>query len=163
MHLVQCQVKFGAMVEYARRKALSLTNLQPATMPRIVERDGRYAIARALDIKEETNHIFLYRLSQQQLARTVFPLGSMTKEEVRRSMSTKGSTVQVTRKARISTPVLTPTCLMLPNQTGNIVDKTGAILGTHQRYLELYHRSAQGLGCQFRKALVCPCTAPFYE
>jgi tRNA-specific 2-thiouridylase len=49
-----------------------------------VERDaetGRYQLLKGVDPAKDQSY-FLYRLSQSQLARTLFPLGSLTKAEV---------------------------------------------------------------------------------
>lgn len=43
---------------------------------------GRYQLLRAVDESKDQSY-FLFGLSQEQLSRTIFPLGEMTKEEVR--------------------------------------------------------------------------------
>ena len=45
-------------------------------------RSGRYNLLTALDTNKDQSY-FMYRLSQRQLSMAVFPLGEMTKEEVR--------------------------------------------------------------------------------
>jgi tRNA-specific 2-thiouridylase len=44
--------------------------------------DGRYQLLRGLDPHKDQSY-FLHALSQEQLARVLFPLGELTKEEVR--------------------------------------------------------------------------------
>ena len=50
---------------------------------RIEERDGEYFLKKALDETKDQSYV-LYSLTQQQLAHTMFPLGSMRKAEVRK-------------------------------------------------------------------------------
>ena len=46
------------------------------------EASGRYQLLRAVDASKDQTY-FLFGLTQQQLARTLFPLGELTKPEVR--------------------------------------------------------------------------------
>ena len=56
---------------------------------RIGEGDGRFFIRCGADTKKDQSY-FLYRLTQKQLKRTLFPLGGMTKEEVREYAALNG-------------------------------------------------------------------------
>jgi tRNA-specific 2-thiouridylase len=47
----------------------------------IVQQEGRYMLKKGVDKNEQS--YFLYRLVQEQLARTIFPLGQYTKDQVR--------------------------------------------------------------------------------
>ncbi|MFS8573344.1 MAG: tRNA 2-thiouridine(34) synthase MnmA [Clostridia bacterium] len=77
------KVKFGAFLE----KALELECDYVATGHyAIVERDeasGRYLLKRARDRQKDQSYT-LYGLTQEQLSRTLFPLGPYLKEETRR-------------------------------------------------------------------------------
>ena len=53
------------------------------------ENSGRYRMYKAVD-KAKDQTYFLYSLTQDQLAHTLFPLGSMTKEEVRQLAQEQG-------------------------------------------------------------------------
>jgi tRNA-uridine 2-sulfurtransferase len=46
------------------------------------DRDGRFHLLRALDASKDQSY-FLFSLAQRELSRTLFPLGTMTKAEVR--------------------------------------------------------------------------------
>lgn len=146
------KVKFGAMVEYAREQGLVFDKFATGHYARIVERDGRYAIARALDIKKDQSY-FLYRLSQQQLAHTVFPLGSMTKEEVRKIDVEQGFHGAGHEESQDFYAGSYTDLLDVANQTGNIVDKSGTILGTHQGIWNYTIGQRKGLGVSSEKPL----------
>lgn len=79
---VECNtfVKFGALFEKA--KALGIDKIATGHYSKIVEVDGRFAVADAVD-KNKNQAYYLYGLSQENLKNTVFPLGGMTKPEVR--------------------------------------------------------------------------------
>lgn len=83
------RVKFGSLL----RRALGLGAEFVATGHYArIDRDretGRYLLRRARDPKKDQSY-FLYNLSQTQLARTRFPVGEMTKEEVRERAATLG-------------------------------------------------------------------------
>jgi len=56
---------------------------------KIEERDGRYYLKKAADPTKDQSYV-LYHLTQAQLAKTLFPLGSLTKEEARRLATENG-------------------------------------------------------------------------
>ncbi len=73
------KVKFGSLL----RKALALGADAIATghYARIT-RNGRYELRRARDDRKDQTY-FLFSLNQEQLARAMFPIGEMTKEQTR--------------------------------------------------------------------------------
>ncbi|PJZ76674.1 tRNA 2-thiouridine(34) synthase MnmA [Leptospira neocaledonica] len=79
---VECNtfVKFGALFEKAQ--ALGIDKIATGHYANVVEIDGRYAISNAQDMNKNQAY-YLYGLSQENLKNTVFPLGGMTKPEVR--------------------------------------------------------------------------------
>jgi tRNA-specific 2-thiouridylase len=80
---VECNrvIKFGALLERAR--ALGFETLATGHHARIVERrDGSLALARGVDRAKDQSYV-LYMLGQAELARTLLPIGELTKAEVR--------------------------------------------------------------------------------
>lgn len=79
-----CKIKFGAMVEKAR-ELFDFDYFATGHYARIRknEETGRYDLLKAVDGKKDQSY-FLSRLTQEQLSSTLFPLGEMTKDEVRR-------------------------------------------------------------------------------
>ncbi|MCQ2342333.1 MAG: tRNA 2-thiouridine(34) synthase MnmA [Paludibacteraceae bacterium] len=78
-------IKFGALMEEANR--LHCDYIATGHYARI--RDGQ--LCRAADEKKDQTY-FLWQLSPDQLSRVVFPLGDMTKKEVREYLAGKGLT-----------------------------------------------------------------------
>ena len=75
---VKCNqvVKFDYLAE--RAMAFGAELLVTGHYARRVEVDGRLSVARSLD-REKDQTYFLFGMTQEQLARTAFPLGEFTK------------------------------------------------------------------------------------
>ena len=73
-------IKFGALLD----KALELGAEKLATghYARIEEQNGRFLLKKALHPEKDQSYV-LWGLDQRQLARTVLPLGTLSKEEIR--------------------------------------------------------------------------------
>jgi tRNA-specific 2-thiouridylase len=74
-------IKFGFLLD--RAVQLDCDVLATGHYARLEERDGTFHLLRAVDRTKDQSY-FLHRLSQKQLAHTVFPLGGWTKEEVKK-------------------------------------------------------------------------------
>ena len=83
------KMKFGLLPDLAAAQGLAFDKFATGHYARVEERDGRFALLRAKDASKDQSY-FLYRLSQRQLARQLFPLGELTKEEVRRIAAEAG-------------------------------------------------------------------------
>jgi len=148
---VECNrgVKFGALLEKVR--ALGADYLATGHYAQIEkdEKSGRFLLKRGADRSKDQSY-FLYMLTQEQLAHTLFPLGGLTKEEVRRIAEEYGL---VNAKKRDSQDIC-----FVPNgkyaefierTTGQIappgpyLDEEGRILGQHKgliRYTRGQHK-----------------------
>ena len=117
----------------------------------LVEKDGFFYLKQTPDaIKDQT--YFLARLSQEQLSRMIFPLGKLTKQEVR----ALAETYDLPTKARKDSQGL---CFLgkitfkdfikchVGTQVGELVEyETGNVLGTHEGFWFYTHGQRQGLG-----------------
>ncbi|HEX9896095.1 MAG TPA: tRNA 2-thiouridine(34) synthase MnmA [Dehalococcoidales bacterium] len=81
---VQCNrfIKFGVLYEKARE--LGADALATGHYSRLErhESDGRYLLKKGIDRRRDQSY-FLYALTQEQLSRTLFPLGTLTKVRVK--------------------------------------------------------------------------------
>lgn len=75
-------MKFGLLPRLAIEGGLKFDKFATGHYARVVEEDGRYKLLRAVDEAKDQSY-FLYRLSQEQLKRHIFPLGDLTKLEAR--------------------------------------------------------------------------------
>ncbi|MDX3906742.1 MAG: tRNA 2-thiouridine(34) synthase MnmA [Pigmentiphaga sp.] len=84
--LCNAEIKFKAFLDHAMRMGAEHIATGHYARVRRVESGphaGQYQLLKALDHTKDQSY-FLHRLNQQQLSRTVFPLGEIRKTEVRR-------------------------------------------------------------------------------
>lgn len=144
------EIKFKMFLE----RALSLGADYMATghYARVVEKDGTYQLLRGVDENKDQSY-FLCALNQHQLSRTLFPLGELTKKEVRNIAEEAGL---ATAKKKDSTGI----CFIgernfkeflseyLPAQPGEMRTLDGEVKGTHDglMYYTLGQRRGLGIG-----------------
>ncbi|MCX7596592.1 MAG: tRNA 2-thiouridine(34) synthase MnmA, partial [Fischerella sp.] len=150
----QCNrtVKFGPMLQYAREN-LGCDRIATGHYARINynEATGRYELLRAVDRNKDQSY-FLYDLSQDLLAGTVFPLGEMQKSETRHIAAKYG--LKTAEK-----PESQDLCLIEANgsmrafldkylapKKGDIVDIDGKVLGQHDGVHHYTIGQRKGLG-----------------
>ena len=146
------KIKFGAMVEYAKESGLDFDRFATGHYARIVEENGRYAVAKAVDLKKDQSY-FLYRLNQQQLARTLFPLGAMTKEEVRRIDVAQGFHKVYQEESQDFYDGDYTDLLDITSRPGNIVNRQGRVLGRHEGIWHYTIGQRKGLGIAAERPL----------
>lgn len=146
------KVKFGAMVEYAREKGMDFDKFATGHYARIVSRSGRYAIARALDLKKDQSY-FLYRLTQEQLSSIIFPLGEMKKEDVRKIDVEQGFHDIYQDESQDFYGGDYTDLLDVTNKEGNIVDRSGRVLGKHVGIWHYTIGQRKGLGVAAERPL----------
>lgn len=95
---IECNrhLKFGAFLDKALE--LGCDKVVTGHYARIEYENGRWQLRKALDEGKDQTY-FLYRLTQPQLAHTLFPLGNLTKQEARQIAEEQGF---VTAKKRDS-------------------------------------------------------------
>jgi tRNA-uridine 2-sulfurtransferase len=150
----QCNkaVKFGPMLHYAR-ETLGIDQIATGHYARIRwdEAAQRHQLLRAIDRTKDQSY-FLYDLSQEHLAGTVFPLGEQTKVVTR----------EVAAKYNLHTadkPESQDLCLVeahgsmqtfldqyIKPQQGEIVDQSGLVLGTHKGVHHFTIGQRKGIG-----------------
>ena len=88
---IQCNkyLKFGAMVDKALELGADFVATGHYARIRQDEATGRYLLYKAADRAKDQTY-FLYALTQHQLSHTLFPLGSLTKEEARSIAEAQG-------------------------------------------------------------------------
>ena len=146
--LCNAEIKFKAFLDHA----LSLGGECIATghYARLHEVDGRYELLKAVDTAKDQSY-FLYRLNQAQLSKSMFPLGELTKPQVRRIAEEAGLPNFAKKDS-------TGICFIgerpfreflqryLPIQPGDMCTPDGRVVGRHQGLM--YHTlgQRQGLG-----------------
>ncbi len=79
--LCNAEIKFKAFLDHAIR--LGAARIATGHYAQLREADGKFELLRAADASKDQSY-FLHRLNQQQLARVMFPVGHLSKTEVRK-------------------------------------------------------------------------------
>lgn len=80
-------LKFAALFDRAMQ--MGCEKVATGHYVRIAQEGGRFVLKKALDPDKDQSYV-LYSLTQEQLTHTVFPLGELTKPEVRRIAAEQG-------------------------------------------------------------------------
>jgi tRNA-uridine 2-sulfurtransferase len=132
---------------------------------------GRYQLLRAADAAKDQTY-FLFGLTQEQLARTLFPLGEMTKPEVRElardlnlDVAAKGDSQEICfvpngDYAAFLDAYLKERGQALPAGRGAIVTTTGRSLGEHEGVHHFTVGQRRGLGIATGEPLYVIATDP---
>ncbi|AUX93121.1 tRNA 2-thiouridine(34) synthase MnmA [Mixta gaviniae] len=145
------EIKFKAFLEFAAED-LGADFIATGHYVRRQDSNGQSQLLRGLDGNKDQSY-FLYTLSHQQIAQSLFPVGELSKPEVRRIAE---DLELVTAKKKDSTGI----CFIgerkfrdflgryLPAQPGEIVTVDGQTVGEHQglMYHTLGQRKGLGIG-----------------
>ena len=147
------EIKFGPFLDYAKK--LGARKIATGHYAQVEERDGLFYLKKAVDQNKDQTY-FLNQLSQDQLSMALFPIGHLTKPELRKLAEEYGLS---TAEKKDSTGI----CFIgernfkeflknyLPAKPGKIKDvQTGKILGSHDglMYYTLGQRKGLGIGGQ---------------
>ena len=148
--LCNAEIKFKAFLDHAVERGAEL--IATGHYARVRTLDGAFQLLKGLDPLKDQSY-FLHRLTQAQLAKTLFPLGELAKTEVRRIATEIGLP---NAKKKDSTGI----CFIgerpfreflnryLANQPGPIEDDRGRTVGEHVglSFYTLGQRKGIGLG-----------------
>jgi tRNA-uridine 2-sulfurtransferase len=148
---VECNrsIKFGRLLE--RADALGFTHVATGHHARVTRSDrGSFQLRRGADAAKDQSYV-LYMLGQRELARTLFPVGDLTKADVR----THAALLGLRTAAK---PESMDVCFIarggrasflserVPARAGAIVDTGGAIVGKHGNVTTFTVGQRRGLG-----------------
>ncbi|NMB70163.1 tRNA 2-thiouridine(34) synthase MnmA [candidate division WWE3 bacterium] len=133
------EIKFGIFYDWAMEQGFDyVATGHYARISKDVEDPSttKYLLKKGLDQSKDQSY-FLYLLDQEHLAKTLLPIGDLQKTEVR----------QIAARIKLPTaqrPDSMGVCFIgevdikdflkqrLPEKTGNIVNKSGEVIGTHE-------------------------------
>jgi tRNA-uridine 2-sulfurtransferase len=142
------EIKFGELLD--KVMDLGADYIATGHYARVEYRDGAYRLLRGVDTNKDQSY-FLNALNQHQLSKTMFPLGSLTKPQVR----------EIAEKAGLATAMKkdsTGICFIgernfreflqnyLPAKPGNIETVDGEVIGRHDGLMYYTLGQRQGLG-----------------
>jgi tRNA-uridine 2-sulfurtransferase len=144
-------MKFDALVSKARKEGVDFDMFATGHYVRIEhnKRQNRWLLKKAKD-KSKDQSYFLWGLTQKSLSELIFPLGNLTKSEVRKIARSAGL-VELSEKAE-SQDFISPNDYHLvfgdkyKTKPGDIVDSSGKILGKHKGVIYYTVGQRKGLG-----------------
>jgi tRNA-specific 2-thiouridylase len=154
------EVKFESLV--ARTRALGIEHVATGHYARreVDPASGRHRLLRGADRAKDQSY-FLFGLSQDQLARAVFPVGHLNKDEVRRIAADRG--LPTADKAESQEICFVPDGdyaafverhAGASDRSGPIVDREGRTVGRHQGIHRYTVGQRKGLGSAGRPRYV---------
>lgn len=145
------QVKWEALLQYADKVgAMYIATGHYARIMRL--KNGRFAIQNSVTAQKDQTYA-LYRLKQEQMARTLMPVGAYRKDQIRQMAEEIG--LEVAKKPDSMEICFIPdhdyagyimrTCKEEIVREGNFVDKNGTILGRHKGIIHYTIGQRKGL------------------
>ncbi len=155
--LCNTHIKWNALLK--RAIALDCETIATGHYAKILKNENRFHIAKSKDLHKDQSYV-LWGLTQEALAMSQFPLGNMTKPEVRQLAHDAGYT-DLAKKAESY-----EICFVPDNdyrgflrrkvdgldelvKNGHFVDRSGNILGKHEGYPFFTIGQRKGLGIAF--------------
>ena len=150
-------LKFDQLLTTARQIGADLLATGHYARNEYDERSGRWILKRPADVSKDQTY-FLFGLTQEQLSRTLFPLGEMRKPEVREEARRTGLRL-------FEKPDSQEICFIpggdyklfldayleeqgeaIPDTAGELVTTTGEVVGTHEGIHNFTVGQRKGLG-----------------
>jgi len=149
--LCNSEIKFRAFLEYAR--TLGADRIATGHYARARRTaDGRVELLKAADAAKDQSY-FLHRLTQKQLEPVMFPLGEMSKRDVRALARRAGLPTHAKKDSTGicfigERPFRDFLARYLPRTPGAMITPQGRVVGTHQglAYYTLGQRQGLGIG-----------------
>ncbi|MBP3313148.1 MAG: tRNA 2-thiouridine(34) synthase MnmA [Oscillospiraceae bacterium] len=159
-------LKFGYLLEKA--KTLNCTHIATGHYARVRydEATGRWLLLRGKDLEKDQSYM-LYGLSQEQLSYCKFPLGELTKEEIR-AMAQEAGLITAEKKdsqdicfipdGDYASFVRQFTGMDFPQ--GDFLHEDGTVLGQHNGIIHYTVGQRRGLGISYKEPLYVKSLAP---
>lgn len=148
--LCNSHIKWGKLMQAA--KEYGCDYIATGHYAQIAEHRGHYYLKNAVDTQKDQTY-FLWMLTEENLRHTIFPLGGLTKTEVRQIALQHGFEA-LSKKAESQEICFVPNSDYrsflaeqgVDIQVGEYVDAQGKILGYHQGYCHYTIGQRKGLG-----------------
>jgi len=152
--LCNAEIKWGKVLDFALEKGCQY--VATGHYARVYKKNNRYVLAKGKDELKDQSY-FLWMLTQDQLAKTIFPLGELTKEQVR-SMAKEKGFIKLAEKRESQEICFVPNndyrsflkerMSEIQNKVkkGNFITTEGKIVGQHQGIAFYTVGQRKGLG-----------------
>lgn len=148
--LCNSHIKWGKLMEAAER--FDCDYIATGHYAQIAEHLGHFYLKNAVDTHKDQTY-FLWMLTEENLRKTIFPLGGLTKTEVRQIALAHGFE-ELSKKAESQEICFVPnndyrsflSAQGVKVEAGRYIDASGKILGMHQGYCNYTIGQRKGLG-----------------
>jgi len=141
------QLKFGFLLEKAKSAGIEFEFFATGHYARIDKSEDRILLKKAVDLSKDQTY-FLYGLTPSQLSRSLFPLGGLTKQEVRKiAYSYKFESAERPESQDfIAGGDYSGIFEKDELKEGEIIDENGNVLGKHRGIIHYTVGQRRGLG-----------------
>lgn len=144
------EIKFRAFLDYCME--IGADYIATGHYAKLSSKGGTTKLLRGMDIRKDQSY-FLHQVTGEDLSKTIFPLGELTKEEVRK-IATDNNLITSTKKDSVGICFIGKNNYnnfisnFLGKKPGKICDEAGIVLGQHDglMYFTLGQRQGIGLG-----------------
>jgi tRNA-uridine 2-sulfurtransferase len=147
-------IKFGMLPEMAQLNGLEFDYFATGHYAQVSWSDShqRFLLRKGADTKKDQTY-FIYRLSQEQLSKLLLPIGRMTKAEVREVASRINLPLSEKEESQDFYSGDYKDLLDAEDNPGNIVTRSGSVLGKHNGIWNFTIGQRKGLGVAFSEPL----------
>lgn len=140
-------IKFDVLPFLAKKSGLEFDKFATGHYARVDfdESNNRYMLKRGINPKKDQSY-FLYKLRQDQLEKIIMPLGNYEKSQIREIAKKHGLAVYDKPDSQDFYTGDYNELLEVKPKAGNIVDRSGKVLGTHQGIWNYTIGQRKGLG-----------------
>jgi tRNA-specific 2-thiouridylase len=140
-------MKFNLLLEKAAASGISFDKFATGHYAQVLfdEARSRYLLKKGIDEKKDQSY-FLALLSQEQLGKVVFPLGGYTKQKVKEIAQSQGFKSYHKKESQDFYSGNYEELLDSGPNKGQVVDKNGKILGTHNGIFRYTIGQRRGIG-----------------
>ncbi|MCX6247122.1 MAG: tRNA 2-thiouridine(34) synthase MnmA [Bacteroidetes bacterium] len=153
---VKCNqlIKFGMLPDAARMEGLEFDYFATGHYATVEWDDQRkrYLLKRGIDPRKDQTY-FIYRLTQEQLSKVLFPIGKMTKLQVREIASRINIPLSEKEESQDFYSGDYKDLLDVKDTPGDIVDQKGKVLGKHNGFWNYTIGQRKGLGVAYSEPL----------
>lgn len=141
------KLKFGFLLEKAKEAGITFEAFATGHYAEIAKSGGRHLLKRATDLSKDQTY-FLYTLTPEDLSRTLFPLGTFTKQQVRETARSLGLETADDPESQDFIAGGHYASLFREEEVkeGDILDEKGNILGKHRGIIHYTIGQRKGLG-----------------
>lgn len=157
---IECnpKIKFGALMDYAIKNGFDKIATGHYAKIEYIESENIYELKKAKSVKDQS--YFLYRLSQNQLSRTLFPLGEFEKTFVRKiaeqynlPVAQKSDSQDICFVRNVSYVQFIENYIGEKFKNGRFVLESGEDLGEHRGIANYTVGQRKGLGIAWKHPL----------